>query len=115
MTNTAKMHSLRLEEMLAYPTDTLGITGVVWATNELVFYDEKGDISSEADLLFFTGDAYHIVEYKASKRRRDKAIRQLAGVERDVYRHFHPKRFNQDVYKRFAWYENNNYVHELVK
>lgn len=115
MGNDSKLHALRLEEIRMYPRETIGLVGVLWSAPEVQrFSKSSGRLLAEIDLLFHTGNAYKhpytVIEYKASVRRRDKAIEQLARAQQFVREYM-----NADCHKLFVWYKDNHYAVERLK
>jgi len=111
---TSKLHSLRLEEILCYPEDTVGICGVEWGSSEVVFRNKDGSNKAEIDVLFYTGRTYkfpyHVIEFKNSPHKRKQAIEQLQRGGREVRKYL-----NGDAHQYFVWRKRGIYVVEKLK
>jgi len=101
MTNSSKIHALRLEELLAEP-ELIGIDNVLWGATEFDFRRPNGDTVAEVDLILFNGD-YHIIEYKRSctRRTRARAAEQLYRGWEQVNQYFGADPVMLFVYGRY--------------
>jgi hypothetical protein len=115
MGNDSRLHELRLAEIRASPRDTIGLVGVLWSAPEVQRYSKSsGRLLAEIDLLFHTGTQYKhpytVIEYKASARRREKAIEQLARASQFVREYM-----GAESHQLFVWYNKNHYAVERIK
>ncbi|MHA1302352.1 MAG: hypothetical protein ACTSPI_01435 [Candidatus Heimdallarchaeaceae archaeon] len=69
-------HSQALEWIINNP-DRVCLGKPLFNAKEVNFYNQDGSLNSQPDCILFDGNILYIVEYKTSKKHKDKAIEQL--------------------------------------